>query len=146
MRKFYTSSSVPIKIEIDDKKFTAEKLTIADYHALAAEYVDVDREAIKLKHQEASKGGELSKECINEMGRIVPATPYDLISRLLATHEGYVTTLYTALHKRHPETTYTWVAGLPITDGLVELIYDLLDVRRVMVDKDEKSVKKKNPE
>ena len=71
-------------------------------------------------------------------------SPYDLVTVLLGSHEGYAFVLYTALHKRDPEVTYDWVAGLAITDELVQLVYDLVDIKRVMVDKkDSKDIKKK---
>ena len=139
MLKLYTSSNVPITLEINDKKYVAEKLTIGDYHVIASELAENEKEAIKEGYKKKKKGGELSSECINECSKIQPASPYDLISFLLDTHQGYAFVLYTALQKRHPEVTYQWVAGLTITDELVQFIYDLLDLRRVMVD--EKSTK-----
>lgn len=143
MRKLYTSSNAPIDVEIDGKVYVAEKLNIADYVLLSALVLESKKAAVKEKYEDKE-----SVECLNECAAQVAPTPYDMIHILLDSYAGFVDVLYTALHKKHPEVTYDWIAGLNWNDDLIQIVYDLLDIRRKVVDKkdvvDKDKKKRKN--
>ena len=137
--KLFTSSSIPIIAEIDNKTYVLEKLTILDYHMLGAvvlndlrSELDAEHEA-KLPDVKAADIAAFERDHTNAKNALQAPTPYELINTLLNSFDGFALVLFTCLHKKHPEVTFEWVQGITLTDELTQLVYDLMDLQRKVV-------------
>lgn len=139
--KLFTSSSVPIEVEIDGKCFVAEKLTLGDYHMLGAIMLERQKNALKGEFEDRKESlegealGKAEMECSNQVNDLKAPTPYELIPLLLDSWDGFALVLFTCLRKKHPEVAYDWVLGLTQSDDLVQLVFDLMDIKRKLVEK-----------
>jgi len=102
-------------LTIEDEEIIAQKLSLGDLEGISQALAQEQREAAP--DQEARNAVE-------------PQTPGQLLPWLLVTARGQALTLWTAIHHRHPDMTMARIMGLAWTDELVQVVYDLLEVKR----------------
>lgn len=138
--ELFTASSLPILVKVDGQDYVAEKITVGDLQALA--HLQYMRQLEALRADYADKP-DLEKERLEKESALRPAPPYELLPYLLNTFEGMTLVLWTALRKKQPHLTYEWAAGLTFSDDMVQVCYDLMDIRRRVVAAD--NIKKNEP-
>lgn len=144
----HTSSLHPLSLTIDGKAYNAEKLTVGDLvgigEGLAQERRDIIDEEYKarMKNEEnAKRTSELDKERVEAINAIEPFPPSAILPWLLTNASGQALVLHTALHKKHPEVSFEMIHDLTWNDDLIQTCYDLLDIKRRIVDKPKEDAK-----
>lgn len=102
-------------LSIEDQEIIAHKLTLGDLEGISQAMAQEQREAAP--DQDARNA-------------IEPMTPGQLLPWLLTSARGQMLTLWTAIRKRHPDIGMDRIAGLAWTDELVQVVYDLLEIKR----------------
>ena len=135
-----TSSLHPYLFMIDDKQYTAEKLTLGDLNALSEGLAKIERDAVQEEYSpllvaetDSAKRLALDKERIEHYNAITPRSPGEMLGWLLTNARGQVMLIYTALRKKHPEVSVQQISDLIWNDDLVQVCYDLLDIKRRLV-------------
>lgn len=110
------SSLRPVPIAIGEQDYVAERLTLGDMGGIA--------EALANEQREAAGSDQDARNAVE------PMTPGQLLPWLLVTARGQAVALWTALRKRNPEITIVQINDLVWDDALVQIVYDLLEVKR----------------
>ena len=146
--KLSTTSLHPLAVEIDGKTYTCECINLGDMESIAQTLVAGQREAVNedfnariAAESDAGKRTELDKERIKAYNSIEPKVPGEVLVYLLDSLHGQTLTLFAALRKKHPEVTFDFVRNLAWNDDLVQLVYDLLHIKRRLADKSAEEAK-----
>jgi len=140
--KLSTTSLRPLEVEIDGKTYVCECINLGDMESLAQALLAGQREAINedfktriAAEPDAGKRVELDKDRIKVYNSLEPKVPGEMLVYLLDSLHGQSLTLFAALRKKHPEVTFDFVRNLAWNDDLVQLVYDLLHIKRRLADK-----------
>lgn len=138
--QLHTASLHPMALQIDDKTYAAEKLTVGDLVGIGEWLAQTQRAEADTSfkkqidaEKDDKKRAALEHKRIETLNGIDAVSPSEAMSWLLTNARGQALILYTALAKKHPEMTFQMVCDLTWNDDLIQVCYDLLDIRRRIV-------------
>jgi len=132
MADLATASMTPWNITIDTSTYKVQKLTLKDLAGIAEMLLRQARDAIL--HDDTIKD---EKERINKSNGLQSMGIFEVMDWCLTTIEGMVMTMYLSLIKAQPDLSYEVVSAFGFNDNIVQLVYDILGIKRRAVSSDD---------